>query len=55
MRCRVSLNAAACALLCHHTQVSPERYMEAIAAMGPDVFVALADEVCACVCVCVCV
>jgi len=26
-------------------QVTPERYMEAIAAMQPDMFVALADEV----------
>jgi hypothetical protein len=30
-------------------QVTPERYMEAIAAMRPDMFVALADEVRGCV------
>jgi hypothetical protein len=31
-------------------QVTPARYMEAICAMQPDMFVALADEVCACSC-----
>jgi ABC-type hemin transport system substrate-binding protein len=39
------LDAEQVLLLLPANQVTPERYMQAIAALQPDIFVALADEV----------